>query len=53
MKVIPILFAYRENFLEKCNKTSSKIYKQLVQQKMQEKVHNIDAFFLFDIIGFK
>ena len=53
VKVIPILFAYRENFLEKCNKTSSKIYKQLVQQKMQEKVHNIDVFFLLDIIGFK
>ena len=46
VKVIPILVAYRENFLEKCNKTSSKIYQQLVQQKMQKKVPNIvDVFF--------
>ena len=28
-------------FMEKCKKTSSKIYKQLVQQKVQQKVRNI------------
>ena len=47
MKIIPILFAYRKNFPEKCNKTLSKLYKHLVKQKMQQKVHNIyDVFFI-------
>ena len=42
------LFQFRENFLVKCNKTSSKIYKHIVQQKVQQKYHNIhqDVFFI-------
>ena len=35
------LFPCRENLLVKCSKTSNKIYKHLVQQKVQQKFHNV------------
>ena len=39
------------NFLEKCNKTLSKIYKHLVQQKLPQKVHNtLDVFFIRHLV---
>ena len=33
-------YTWRQNFMEKCNKISSKMYKHLVQQKVQQKVRN-------------
>ena len=34
VKIIQVLFACKENFLEKYNKTSSKIYKSLAQEEV-------------------
>ena len=51
IKIIPILFGCKENFLEKCNKTLSKIHKQLVQQKLPQKVYNtLNVFFIKHLV---
>ena len=47
LKIIPLLFACRENFLKKCTKTPCKICKHLMQQKVQQKVHNNHDVFWF------
>ena len=38
--------------MEKCNKTSSKISKHLVQQKVQQNLYNIHDVFFIRIFGF-
>ena len=47
MIIISILLACRENFPEKCSKVSSKMFKHLVQQKVQQKVHFTKVLYLF------
>ena len=37
---------------ENCNKTSSKIYIYLLQQKLKQKVYNIDDVFFIRLIWF-
>ena len=44
-KIILILFTWEENFLEKCSKSSSKIYKHLVEQKCNKKLAIVIMYF--------
>ena len=49
-----ILLACKTDAMEKPKKTSFKIYKHLVQQYVQQVVHNLrDVFFLIDLFRFK